>query len=179
MGDHNTCPSCGGPSLWPALVQCHEADQNHIAALPDGTIVKVTGKSVSGDTDVDNGAADLDREYVVCFYVPADASTNDDPNGWGYYLLDRPGITYGGDSWSYPQHIEVVRTVEQQASRKPPSLEDVRKGVASAVISMYEPIDPSEVDYEGDHAMRVFGRTHDGLAVQFRVRVDQIEQVDE
>jgi hypothetical protein len=146
--------------------------------LPEGTLVRVTTKSVSGDPDLDTGASDTGRDYVVCDYAPAGSPSNDDPQGRAYYLLDIPDQTYGGDSWAYPEHIEVVQTVAQLDARKPPTLTAARDAVASSVASMMDVLDVSAVDYEGDAAMEVYGTTRDGLRVSFRLTVSDIGKSD-
>lgn len=141
----------------------------------DGTFVRVTGKSISGDPELDSGAADIGEELTVFSY--ALGTDGDDPNGLPYYLLDNE-TTIGGYAWAYPEHVEVLKTAAQLASRRAPAMKEVRSSVASALMSMYDPIEVDETDFEGDDAVSVYGRTNDGLRVGFRVRIDQIEETD-
>jgi hypothetical protein len=143
--------------------------------LPEGTLVRVIGKSVSGDADIDAGSADVGNERTVYDY--AKGEDGDDPNGRPYYLLDTD-TTIGGESWAYPEHVEVIKTAAEIASRRPPSLKDIRDGVSGVLIGMYDPIEVDETDHSEDGVVYAYGRTNDGLRVGFRVRVDRIEETD-
>jgi hypothetical protein len=144
--------------------------------LTDGALVRVTGKSVSGDAEIDAGAADVGDELTVYSY--AEGKDGDDPNGLPYYLLDGES-TVGGDSWAYPEHLTVVKTAAELASRRPPSLAEIQAGVSGALIGMYEPIEVDATDHGNkDGDVVVYGRTADGLRVGFRIRIDQIEETD-
>lgn len=143
--------------------------------LTEGTRVRITARSKCGDAELDRQAGVLGFHYDVYDYAPP--GQGDDPNGKPYYLLD-DDYTYGGSHWAYPEHVEVVMTVEQKAARKPPSVVEIRNAVASEVIGMHRAIDADEVDYDGDDAMVVCGRTTDDLRVAFRIRIDEVEIVD-
>lgn len=143
--------------------------------LDDGTLVRVTGKSACGDTEINESAADVGEELTVFAYEAA--GEGEDEIDRAYYSLDNE-TTIGGYAWAYPEHVEVIKTAGELAARRPPSLKDVRAGVASALMSMYDPIEVDGSDHDGDDAISVYGRTNDGLRVAFRVRVDQIEEAD-
>lgn len=148
---------------------------NTTTILDDGTLIRVTGKSVSGDPEMDSGAADVGDELTVYEYAPGE--DGDDPNGRPYYLLDTE-YSIGGSCWAYPDDVAVVKSAQELANRRPPSLGDVRDAVALALMGMHEPIDVHEADYSGAGGIDAYGRTDDGLRVAFRVRVDRIEETD-
>lgn len=143
-----------------------------------GSRVRITEQSTCGEAEVDAQAGRPDSEYDVCYFVPADAKGNDDPNGKAYYLLDSEG-SYGGSHWAYPEHLEVVMTPEQKRARKAPSIQDIRNGVASAVISMHSPIDAYQTDHDNDDSFLVEGKTSDGLTIGFRVTISEVENLED
>lgn len=150
-------------------------NQAEKARLPQGTRVRVTERSQCGDPMIDNEAAVPNVEYDIEIFV--EGSEGDDPGGRAYYLMDSDGSA-GGCYWAYPEHVTVVRTAAQQASRRPPSLSGVRAALASALHGMDRAVDVDETQHEGADAVLVIGSTDDGLRVSFRVRIDQIEEVD-
>ena len=103
--------------------------------LPEGTRVRVTARSVSGDEGSDKSAASP-GEYTVYSYVPSGDRDNDDPEKRPYVMLDVSG-SYGGVYWAYPEHVEVTQTVAQLAAREIPSLKDVSRTVASGLHSAF------------------------------------------
>lgn len=145
--------------------------------ITEGARVRILERSVSGDEAIDPSAGRLAQEYDVCYVVPAGAKGNDDPSGRAYLMLDEEG-SYGGSHWAYPEHVEVVMTAAAKAARKPPAATEIRNGVASALMSMYGPVEIEEADYVDDNTVYLSGRTADDLRIQFRVRIDQIEEVD-
>lgn len=144
-------------------------------ALPEGTKVRVTGQSVSSDAEVNDNASTVGREYLVCYYVDGEGS--DDPDGKPYYLLDIEGRTYGGDSWCYPENLEVVQTIAQRAARELPADKQLRNAVSSALLSM-SGYDLSAVDFNGDDEVVAYGSTDEGLGFSFVVTISEIEEWD-
>lgn len=141
------------------------------------TTVRVTKKSVSGDPDIDNSAGVVGAEYDVFYFAPPGSPDNDDPSGRGYYLLDTEH-TFGGVHWAYPEHVEIVRTPEQKAARLLPERKALLRGVSGALCGLFDPVEVDQVDRAGKGALIAYGATDEGLRVSFRVRIDQIEEVD-
>lgn len=147
---------------------------------PDGTLVRVTGTSDSGDAELNATVAQVDAELVVYAYVSTDDRDNDDPNGKAYYLLDKEG-SLGGTDWAYPENLKAVQSAAERGARRVPSIEDLTRAVSSSLH--HGSGDIVEID-ETDHrdaangVIHAYGRAANGLRIGFRVRVDQIEETD-
>jgi hypothetical protein len=153
----------------------NEEQSTNQATLTEGTRVRATRASVSGDVDLDDTAARPGREYDV--FAAVSGEEGDDPGGRSYYLLDSDG-SYGGSNWAYPEDVEVVMTVEAKAARKLPDLTALRNAVAGTVIGMYKVVEVSETDTDSPTAFRAYGETDDGLRVGFTVTVSDLVEVD-
>lgn len=144
---------------------------------PDGTLVRVTDTSDSGDAELNVTAAQVDAELVVYAYVSADDRDNDDPNGKAYYLLDKEG-SLGGTDWAYPENLKAVQSAAERGARRVPSIEDLTRAVSSSLH--HGSGDIVEIDHRdaANGVIHAYGRAANGLRIGFRVRVDQIEQTD-
>ncbi len=148
------------------------------AIYDDGTLVRVIGKSVSGDAELDSGSSDVGDERIIYSY--AGPGEGDDPNDKPYYLLDTEH-TIGGAEWAYPEHVEVVKTAAELAARRPPSLAELTKEIAMSLHHGWG--DVIEIDRTDPRdgtggVIYAYGRAANGLRIAFRVRVDEIEETD-
>ena len=144
--------------------------------VPDGTRVKVTARSVSGDEDVDRSAGRAGSEYDVFSYAP-EGVDNDDPNCKAYYLLDDEH-SIGGSHWAYPEHVEVVMTPEQKVDRKLPSIKEVSLAVSGGLHRlMIEGMEFDETTVCGEY-VEAYGRTDDGLRIGVRIAVLKVWETD-
>lgn len=140
---------------------------------PQGTLVRVTGQSVSRDPDTNDSAAKVGDELLVYGYHAADEGS-----GETYYLLEEdPGL--GDTVWAFPQHVKVVTTAAERAARRPPSLKDLTAAISTGLhLGSGDVVEVDETDHSEPGVILAAGRAANGLRVAFRVRVDQIEETD-
>jgi hypothetical protein len=74
--------------------------------------------------------------------------------------------------------VEQVMSAQQMSQRMSPSMAEIRDQIAGGLLGDFDTFETDETDRDGFNGVEVYGRTHEGLAFGFRVKVTDIWLTD-
>lgn len=134
--------------------------------LDDGTLVRLSREL----TDDEWGWVTLphgrERITVEDFFTAGDPDQDEIPVDF-YEAHDEHGCTVVVPA----DAVEVVKTAAEMAARKLPTKQQIADQIATELLNEFETFETDETVRLGDAEVEVYGRTHDGLGLGFRVKV--------
>lgn len=123
--------------------------------LPEGTLVRSAGRTY--DWTVEDHVTAEEAEDGIAFYWGSS------PNGVNDVLAPEALVT------------EVIRTAQEMRDRKPPTSEQIVRGLD--LLGDHDVFDCDETEPDGT-ALLLYGKTPDGLRLSVRIEVTSVEVVD-
>lgn len=143
-----------------------------ITPLPRGTLVRTT-RDLLGPDAFDHVNRSKGFEFEVEDFVSAKEANRDVAFYWGNQGGGMNNVAVQADA------VEVVRTAEEQAARRPPDMPALRRMLGSALLDDGDGFKITETNYDGDDAMELYGRTSKDLPFGVRVRIVDVWVTDD